>query len=158
MYAWLKYEKKQLKRSIKREIIAGLDRKDLVFLGFSKKEATEKLRWEHAKEFEYQDQMYDVVEREEHCDSVFYWCWWDHEETSLNQQLSSLLAQAWGHHPQKQEHHKKLLSVFKHIYSPQQNSQSASFYTYTSNTLKNTECKDILSPIYNIESPPPEIV
>lgn len=91
---YLKHEKKMLKREIKHKIIEGIDRSELVELTFTLTEAAEKLRWEHSKEFEYNGEMYDVVEMEEKAATITYWCWWDHKETSLNKQLNGLLAKA----------------------------------------------------------------
>lgn len=91
---YLKHEKKMLKREIKHKIIEGIDRSELVELTFTLNEAVEKLRWEHSKEFEYNGEMYDVVEMEEKSGTITYWCWWDHKETSLNKQLNGLLAKA----------------------------------------------------------------
>jgi hypothetical protein len=86
-YTWLQQHKRTVKREVKWKMIAGIDKKELVFFKFSNEEITTKLRWEHHKEFEYKAQMYDVVAN----DSTQLWCWWDHEETKLNKQLQKLL-------------------------------------------------------------------
>lgn len=93
---YIQYQKKQVKRAIKKSIIAGLDKKDLVYFEFSFQEK-QKLRFEHAKEFEYQGQMYDIVFEEVRNDTVYYWCWHDHQETELNQKLYQLLSLALEH-------------------------------------------------------------
>lgn len=90
-YTWLRQHKRAVKREVKWNMIAGVDKKELVFFTFSNKDIVTKLRWEHAKEFEYQTQMYDVVEKVVANDSTQLWCWWDHEETKLNKQLQRLL-------------------------------------------------------------------
>lgn len=91
---YLKHEKKMLKREIKHRIIEGIDKSELVELTFTVAEAEKKLQWEHSKEFEYNGEMYDVVESKSDGKKVTYWCWWDNQETSLNKQLSKLLARA----------------------------------------------------------------
>ena len=58
-------------------MIAGIDKSELVLFKFSKEETTTKLNWKHAKEFEFNQQMYDVVEKQVSKDSIHYWCWWD---------------------------------------------------------------------------------
>ncbi|HMR42371.1 MAG TPA: hypothetical protein PKC40_00990, partial [Saprospiraceae bacterium] len=91
-FGWLQYQRILVKKQVKRHIMAGLDREDLILLKFTAAEAQAKLRWEHAREFEYEGQMFDVVEREIRGDTSFYWCWWDSEETALNKELSALAA------------------------------------------------------------------
>lgn len=91
---YLKHEKKTLKREIKHRIIEGIDRSDLVQLVFTEEQAARELKWEHSKEFEFNGEMYDVVETEIKNGKITYWCWWDHKETSLNKQLNYLLAKA----------------------------------------------------------------
>lgn len=95
MFLFLHFEKKALKREIKSKIIAGIDPSELVLLTFSKKEIATKLRWEHAKEFEFDGQMYDIVSATIKGDSVYYRCWWDHAETQLNQRLKKMVALAF---------------------------------------------------------------
>jgi hypothetical protein len=53
-----------------------------------------KLRWEDPGEFEYDGQMYDVVETWTVGGTVYYRCFWDREETRLNNQLRELAARA----------------------------------------------------------------
>jgi hypothetical protein len=91
---YLKHEKRMLKREIKHQIIEGIDKSELVELTFTLADAETKLRWEHSQEFEYNGEMYDVVESKTIDGKVTYWCWWDNEETSLNKQLNQLLARA----------------------------------------------------------------
>lgn len=82
-----------LKREIKHRIIEGIDRSELVELSFTAEEKKQ-LRWEHSKEFEYNGEMYDVVESKSENGKITYWCWWDNEETNLNRRLNNLLARA----------------------------------------------------------------
>lgn len=74
------------------------------------------LNWEHSKEFEFHNQMYDVVESETHGDSIFYWCWWDHEETTLNKELSAWVLKALGKDPQNKETRNELIDFYKHLF------------------------------------------
>lgn len=107
-YSYLKMEKRQVKRTIKRQIMKGIDRDKLVLLKFSKKETQTLLRWEHPKEFEFYGQMYDIVHKELRGDSIWYWCWWDYEETALNRYLAILVAKSMGKNPQNTETQNKL--------------------------------------------------
>jgi hypothetical protein len=49
------------------------------------------LKWEHDKEFEYNGQMYDVVEVADIGDSLQYLCWWDKAETATKKNKQKLL-------------------------------------------------------------------
>ena len=93
---WLHYKKIMVKKEVERQIKAGVDRDKLVLFKLSPEEARTKLRWLNAKEFEYNHQLYDVVEKMTVGDMVYYWCWDDREETELSNQLKELAAQALG--------------------------------------------------------------
>lgn len=91
-------------------MIAGMNHDELVLLKLTKKETETKLRWEHAKEFEYNGQMYDIVSQEIKGDSIFYRCWLDNEETDLNQKLKKLVAIAFGQDNENREAQESLYS------------------------------------------------
>lgn len=115
-FTFLHYHKKHIRKEVKHKIIAGIDRDELVLLKFTKKESKTKLRWEHSKEFEYKNQMYDIVEKEFKGDTIYYWCWWDHEETELNKKLDVLVAYALGQDAQRKESQKQLENFYKSLY------------------------------------------
>ncbi len=115
-FAFLKYQKKQIKREVKWRLIEGIDQKELVLIKLTKKEQDRELEWEHSKEFEYQGEMYDIAETKTINDTTYYWCWWDYEETELNKKLNGLVQTAFGNNPTKQEKQNKLNSFFKSLY------------------------------------------
>jgi len=115
-YSWLHYQKRTIRKSIKHKIMDGLDKDQLVLLKFKKSEAIKQLEWEHSKEFEYKDEMYDVVDFKSIGDSVYYWCWWDSQETALNKQLNTLLADALGGNERRKNTEDTLISFFKFLY------------------------------------------
>lgn len=117
--AWLNYQKKVIRKEIKQNIIAGIDRSELVLLKFSESESHTKLNWEHSKEFCYQDQMYDVVETELHGDSIYYWCWSDYDETTLNQQLFTTLAFFLDQNQERSEKTERIVCFSKRLYFQQ---------------------------------------
>lgn len=104
----LQFQKHQLKREVKWKMISGIHKDELVLLKFQVNETKTQLRWEHSMEFEYQDQMYDVVKKEIKGDSIYYWCWWDHKETKLNKQLDQMVAFYLGLDDQLQDNQKKV--------------------------------------------------
>ena len=97
-------------------MVAGIDQNELVLLKFSKEEAEKQLRWEHSKEFEYEGQMYDVVSKEIKGDTIYYRCWWDHEETALNKKLQELVAQTFDKDKDKQRTQKQLTNYFQSFF------------------------------------------
>lgn len=115
-YSWLKMEKYKVKKSIKWRMIDGMDKKELVLLKFTEEESKTKLRWEHSREFEYNRQMYDIVEQDIIGDTTYYWCWWDYEETKLNRQLSDLVSRAMGQNPQNRDKQNRLQTFLKNLY------------------------------------------
>lgn len=86
---------------------------DLVLLKFTTKETLEKLRWEHDREFEYNGQMYDIVEATASGDTVIYLCYPDHKETRINKELGKSLARATGQDPSRKSQNDRLTEVFK---------------------------------------------
>lgn len=113
---YLHFQKKQVKKSVKKQIIAGIDKNALVLLKFSSEDIKALLRWEHSREFEYNGQMYDVIETVYRNDSVYYWCWWDYEETLLNKKLNKLTCIAFGKDPGQKEKQHQLISFYKSLF------------------------------------------
>lgn len=107
-FNYLRIQKKIIRKEVKHFLIEETHLEELVLLCFSVRESKEVLKWNHEKEFEYNDEMYDVVKRESKGDSLYFWCWWDHEETKLNRQLDEWLSKALGTHS---KHHKQQLRL-----------------------------------------------
>lgn len=95
-FTWLHCRREGVKKEVREHIIPGVEEDDLVLLRFSTEESRTCLRWEHAREFEYDGQMYDIVETWTVGETVYYRCWWDREETRLNQRLRELAIRAFG--------------------------------------------------------------
>lgn len=115
-YTFLRVQRHRIRKEVKHHIIDGIDKSELVLLKFTPNDSINKLNWKHSKEFEYQKQMYDIVEREYHGDTAYYYCWWDNKETKLNKQLERLLPIAWGHDPIKQKDEANLTVFYKSLY------------------------------------------
>ena len=114
--SWLQLQKRSIKKEVKKEMIAGINKSELVFFHFSNKEATSKLRWEHDSEFEYNNQMYDVVEKIIVNDSTQLWCWWDHKETILNKKLQQLTLTAFENDAKSREKYHELYKFYQLVY------------------------------------------
>lgn len=96
---FLHWQKAHIRHEVKEMLIHGIDRDSLTTLTFSKDETGSLLDWEHDKEFEYAGEMYDVVETLVHGDSITYHCWKDHEETHLNDLLTSITSDSLDKDP-----------------------------------------------------------
>ncbi len=114
-----------VRKEVKKQLIAGKDKEELILLKFTEEEAEIKLHWEHPGEFEYNNQMYDIVEIETKGDSISYWCWLDHEETKLNRQLKKLAAQILVNDQQNKENQKRLIHFYKSLYCSKQSAWHA---------------------------------
>lgn len=97
-------------------MLHGIRKERQVRLAFTPLQVDTLLRWEHAREFEYLGQMYDVVKQEKHQDSLVYWCWWDQEETLLNQRLYALIKKALEQDPESQDAEDELSEFFELLY------------------------------------------
>ena len=129
----IRYEKYIVRKEIKKAIVAGIDKNELVFLRFSKEEVETELKWEHSKEFEYLDEMYDVVESQIRGDSIYYWCWWDYKETKLNKQLDQLVKYATSSDRQSKERTEKLQNLVTLFYFD----KTFTLYDFNINESKN---------------------
>jgi hypothetical protein len=101
---------------VKRKMIKGIDKSELVLLVFKRSEATEKLHWEHAREFEYAGQMYDVVETLTTADSIYYHCWPDNQETHLNKKLNDWVASVLGSDKKHRQNSQLISEFYKMLY------------------------------------------
>jgi hypothetical protein len=92
VYFYLNFQQKAIQKEVQIQITRGIPENELVNLIFHKSETDQVLRWEHEKEFEYQGQMYDIVEQFEKGDSVQYLCWWDKAETASKEHMRKLIS------------------------------------------------------------------
>lgn len=153
-YYWFQFQRKQIRREVKHQIIAGIDRSELVLLKFTNQQA-EQLNWKHSKEFEFEHHMYDIVEKTQQGDTAYYWCWPDHEETKLNKKLHKLLAHALRGNQRRRRDQELFASYFKSIFHS--NSTPPKFHLFNdfasySNMEANMHSRLASPP----PSPPPE--
>ncbi|MBN2251649.1 MAG: hypothetical protein JW724_06220, partial [Candidatus Altiarchaeota archaeon] len=60
--AWLSFQRMQVRSAVSAHIRSCAGTKNFVLLEFTPDETRTLLRWEHPREFEYNLQMYDIVE------------------------------------------------------------------------------------------------
>src|SRR5690606_7222952 len=59
----IEIQRHAIRRAVKHEILLHIDLSELTLLKFHRNEAEEVLDWEHASEFEFEGEMYDVVRK-----------------------------------------------------------------------------------------------
>ncbi|MCC5922400.1 MAG: hypothetical protein JJT77_01335 [Crocinitomicaceae bacterium] len=118
---YLQLEKKKVQKSVKRKMMKGIPKEELIYMAFSTEDLSTKLNWKHSKEFELNGEMYDIVERKETADSAFYWVWWDKEETELNQRVKRIATEIFGSSPDQQEKNNVVQSFYKSLFFENQN-------------------------------------
>lgn len=156
-YGWLQYEKRKTRKAIKRQMIAGIDKAELVLLKFTTEQEKTALRWEHSKEFEYEGQMYDVVSTTIVGDTTHYYCWWDHKETKLNKELSVLVTKAMGSNPEQQDKQQQLEHFIKTLYFESASSISADKdYSFSATIFYPSQQEDCINHSNAPPTPPPK--
>ena len=92
-YLYLSLQQKVIQEAVQGKLEEEIPENELVKLIFFKKEIPKLLKWEHDKEFEYNGQMYDVVEVTDVGDSLQYLCWWDKAETASKENMQNLISE-----------------------------------------------------------------
>ncbi|SFT39158.1 hypothetical protein SAMN05216474_0295 [Lishizhenia tianjinensis] len=82
-------QKKAVRHEVRSMIKAGAAEDELVNFTFALKDTAHIMEWKHAREFKYQEMMYDIVHRVYEGDSVLYKCWKDTKETVLSQRYTA---------------------------------------------------------------------
>lgn len=95
-YGWLSFQQFEVRHEMKSLIMSGLDDDELILMKFSQVETQLELAWEHSREFEYRGEMYDVVRTDSIGDSMYYWCIWDVEESTVKKKIRDLIMIALG--------------------------------------------------------------
>lgn len=114
------YLKKQIRKEVFKKTIAGIDHSELELLSLSSTQCLTELNWENVEEFEYKNQMYDVVRKEHKNDTTYFWCWSDRKETKINKKLDEILAHSFGNHPKQNENLKRLVNFYESLFYVQQ--------------------------------------
>ncbi|MBN1819149.1 MAG: hypothetical protein JW833_00435 [Prolixibacteraceae bacterium] len=113
---WLLYQKELIRDEVKQQIASGLNKEMLITLKFQAEESYQLLKWEHSREFKYNNQKYDVVNSENRGDSVFFLCWKDEKETGIENRIEELLIKAMGKDPVSREKQQKLTKFYQSLF------------------------------------------
>lgn len=155
-YLWMRNARRTLRREVKHQMMADAAKDQLVQLKFHQAEAEKVLRWKHSREFQFKREMFDVVHTEYRGDSVIYHCWWDHEETFLNQKLNEVLASLFNQAPQKQEREKSLQSFYKNLFVSIPSQSETSLVHTLSKPIEFYQFSE-QSILIQVPSPPPKV-
>ncbi|MBN2892524.1 MAG: hypothetical protein JXL97_11705 [Bacteroidales bacterium] len=115
-FLYFHFEKKELKKEIKKELITGINKKELVKFSVSSEEIQTKFDWKTKNEFSYQNQLYDIVSTDTKKDSVIFWCWKDNKETNLYAQLNNILSKIIGENAQDKDNQQKIINFYNSFY------------------------------------------
>lgn len=91
LFLVLKSQILEVRESVDKKYEEGFEEDRIQTFRFTQKEIQENLRWEHDREFEYQGQMFDVIERKTLDGLVELTVYADHEETELKIKMAHLL-------------------------------------------------------------------
>ncbi len=109
---YLQHQRQKTRKTVKALLLKETPEEQLVHFHFRFNEL-QLLDWEKDHEFQYEGEMYDVVQADTLQDGIHYTCWWDHEESQLVRKLKKLLNKALQTDPENDDD-EKLLSLFKY--------------------------------------------
>lgn len=114
----------QVKDQVKYSLKHSVPQEDLVLISIDNNKS-ELLSWTKPnKEFRYQGQMYDVVEKEILNNKILYWCLHDFKESKLFENLDIHIKNYIAHHPEQQNKTKNLLNIMAKLFFYQRNTIS----------------------------------
>jgi hypothetical protein len=125
----------------------------LVKISFDLSETPKEIKWtREEKEFEYNDEMYDIVKIEKRNNKITYYCLRDKDEKDLNQIFNSLLKKKSSSNNSRDINIQKELSKYNlqtdNLFLPFKNTGTAHHFA-----------NDLYVSIYNeINLPPPKTV
>tara|TARA_Y100001949_G_scaffold51985_1_gene43796 strand:+ start:771 stop:1235 length:465 start_codon:yes stop_codon:yes gene_type:complete len=145
----------KLRKEVKHQMMIGIPKEKLTLI-ISTPETAHLLDWEHAKEFEYEDEMYDVVYSESKGDTIYYWCWEDHKESELNKELSYLFHKSLDQSPDEDSNNALTLTFFKTLYPTYELSYDLSPTVEVIDNLFTESSQNLPVISRSIDSPPPQ--
>jgi len=116
VYTFLLAEKENIKKINREKLFSENNFNNWIKIELTEEEAHHLIEWENDHEFEYNQNMYDVVKREQSGNHLIYWCYQDVEESLINEQLGELFSYLSGGHSTRPETRHLLEKVFKKLY------------------------------------------
>gem|GEM_PF-2920453 len=87
---WLSMERRQIQKHVRNQILPSVEESELITFTVLQEDTATRFKWEHAKEFEFEGKMYDIVKRKQDGNTITYLVWQDDKETSINTQIKQL--------------------------------------------------------------------
>lgn len=158
-FAFLSYhlQLKIIKHSVKEALIAETAKSEFVAFSFDLRSPEfQKLRWEHGREFELDDKMYDIVEADTLGHIVHYLCFPDKQETALNFNFKKKLEDRYAKDQNSKNRANHMLSMIYGLYFVQ-NEEEQVIYTFLSMLRYAAYQKNITSLSFDFPTPPPQL-
>tara|TARA_R110001599_G_scaffold114638_1_gene280667 strand:- start:26202 stop:26735 length:534 start_codon:yes stop_codon:yes gene_type:complete len=155
-YLFLEMEKAKAKQHAALAIANEENPVEMVHLAFTAAQMKTDLRWEHDGEFEYKDQMYDIISREVKGDTTYFYAYWDKLESLVNHRLNELITLHFGGKSDQQDDSQLVVSLVKALYVQPSAPSTTFFQTQVSTEF--LEIEMIYDPrSQGIDGPPPRI-
>jgi hypothetical protein len=151
----LHFQRKAVRKQVKNRILEGIPNSELTLIKISPE--NKNIRWKHSKEFEYKGEMYDVVRTEKHGDTTYYYCWWDNQETLLNQKLNENISMELGQNATNKSTKNKLISFYKSLYFSEEILEIEHPFYIPQNPNETKSLIDLAREGQNPAVPPPEM-
>jgi hypothetical protein len=153
--SYLYLQKEHARYSVKEKLKQQLSKEDLKTLRFSKHQVNTVLDWEHEKEFEFNGNMYDVIEKTSTQDSVIFIVWKDNDETTIKRQLDDVMASLYSQPDPVQQ--VRLICFIKSLIYQQPDFHNELFLGSYREKLSGFYCFIYSDPELSISSPPPQL-
>jgi hypothetical protein len=115
--SWLSMEKRQIQKHVRNNILPSLDRTELIPFIVSLADTTSQFKWKHAKEFEFNGKMYDIVHRNQSGDEITYLVWQDDEETVINSKIKLVTNSIFDNSPVNQNNRLAFQLLIQSLFS-----------------------------------------
>lgn len=136
---WLSMERRQIQKHVRNQILPTLDESELIAFTVLHKDSAIIFKWEHAKEFEFQGKMYDLVKREIQQDSITYLVWQDDQETAVNQKIKQLANTVFDQSHDTQHHQVTFHLLIKSLFLEENNLQLSNLFIEPTRKLNCTD-------------------
>jgi hypothetical protein len=115
--SWLSMEKRQIQKHVRNNILPSVDESELVIFEVSASDTSSQFKWKHAKEFEFNGKMYDIVDRKQTDDDITYLVWQDDEETAINSKIKLVTNSIFDNSPVNQNNRLAFQLLIQSLYA-----------------------------------------
>ncbi|TYP92015.1 hypothetical protein LX73_2258 [Fodinibius salinus] len=112
-------------------------------------------KWHESHEFEYQGQMYDIIRKEIHGDTIWYYCHWDKAETKLLNNLAEYISNYLQESKAKQQKYVSLKQYLDKIFLLSHSEPRFELFTQTLARFAHDISR--LHIFLDVDLPPPKI-